>query len=228
MTDLTFLGDLELVPVLELEPYLFATRENARPQGPARDLPENSHRYWIESLADSEITGLTPLWPSSWHVPTRDLTDPSALQNILAVFLKEWGGIACLDDPESRPIFNGGLALLGGGEVLVYPTCCSDLGNLSAWRDTAVYRGDDWTMLWIGHPWLSARFVGERLILSGPHESHEPVGQWSVRPEVLGRAIDAAESELGSFALRVEEAFAGLGVGPKAGEFARYLVGLAP
>jgi hypothetical protein len=226
MTILTPLGDLELIPVLELEPFLFATREQARPTGTARDMPEDSHRYWLDSLADSGLIDLTPLRPGSWHVPTRNLTIPEVLRRILDVIVSHWGGMDCLEDPESRQALGGGLALLSEGEVLVEPKCCSDLSNLSNWRDAAGYRGHDWTMLWIGHPWLSYRFDGKRLILGGPHELLEPADRWSVRPEELGRAVVTAEEELVGFASRLECLLTDLGAGQSAGDIARNLAGL--
>lgn len=227
MTSLTPLQDLELVPVLELEPYQFATRDHPRPSGAARDLPENLERYWLDALADAGITGLSPLSPGSWHVPTRDLTDPAVLQKMIAVLLHGWGGVENLDDPDGRHVLDGGLALLSGNEVLVEPTCCSDLGNVSEWRGASGYRGPDWTMLWIGHPWLSVRFDEELLILSDPHESLEPVGRWAVRSEELVRAVIAAEVELEHFAGRLARVLEVLGLGHRSEVLSRGLAGLA-
>lgn len=69
---------------------------------------------------------------------------------------------------------SGALAILVGGELQVDPNCCSDLGDLSEWREAADYRGSEWQMLWIGHPWLSVRFEDGLLVLSEPHESNSP------------------------------------------------------
>jgi hypothetical protein len=80
---LTPLEAVELVPSVELEPWTFATRERPLPAGSCRDVPGEWNRYWLDSLADSGVTGLTPLWPGSWHVPTAAFTDPTVLGRYL-------------------------------------------------------------------------------------------------------------------------------------------------
>jgi hypothetical protein len=124
-------------------------------------------------------------------------------------------------------VLDGGLALRTDSEVLVEPTCCSDLGTLADWREAAGYRRPEWTMLWIGHPWLSVRFEGGFLVLSELHESDSPVGRWAVRPDELGRAISAAEAGLEDFARMLERALVTLGSGDRAEGLARRLAGLA-
>ena len=110
--------------------------------------------------------------------------------------------------------------------MLVAPTCCSDLGNLSEWRDAAGYREPEWRMLWIGHPWLSIRYEGNLLVLSERHESDTPSGRWAVDAGVLDRAVDAAEVELERFSRRLEQVLTDLGSGDRARRLARSLAGL--
>ncbi len=223
----TVLRGLELVPVLELEPGRLSARQRPSPTGSGSEMPEAWGRYWSDCLADAGITGLGPLRPASWHVSTRDLTDPAILRVMLDAISREWGGIEALSDPDCEPVLDGGLALLAGGEVLVEPTCCSDLGNFAGWREAAGYRGSKWQMLWIGHPWLSIRYEDGLLILSEPDGSDSPTGKWAARPEELARAVDAAESELERFARRLEATLESLGVEEGRGAVARKLAGLA-
>lgn len=100
-------------------------------------------------------------------------------------------------------MLDGSLTLASGGEVLVWPTCCSDLGDISGSRAASAYRGGVWQVHWVGHPWLAVRFDGEGLVLSEHHESESL--------EVLARALDAAEAELVDFARRPGQASVGLG-----------------
>jgi hypothetical protein len=122
--------------------------------------------------------------------------------------------------------FNGGLAFCQGDEVLVEPTCCADLGNISDWRDSAAYRGIEWQMLWIGHPWLSVRYDNQWLVLSQLHESDAPVARWLVTPENLGAAVARARAELADFAVRLQPAVSAV-VGKEDGQrIARKFAGL--
>ena len=65
MSELTVLITVELMPVIELTPDTFSTRERSSPSGSYRDLPEEWNRYWHDSLADSGVVALIPLWPAS-------------------------------------------------------------------------------------------------------------------------------------------------------------------
>src|SRR5262245_44767678 len=147
VTALTGLEAMVLVPVVELEPAKFATHEHPLPAGTGPDMPEEWHRYWLDSLADSGVLGLSPLHPASWLVPTRQLKNSAILERILSVIVREWGGAEVFSDSDSKPVLDGGLALRWNEDVLIAPTCCSDLGNLSEWRDAIAYRQPNWKMV---------------------------------------------------------------------------------
>ena len=226
MQRLLLLHDLELVPVIELAPSRFSSGTRPLPSGSRGEMPGEWGRYWSESLADSGITGLRSLRPGSWHVPTSHLVDAPTLEKILRAIMRDRGGLEALSDPDTVFVLDGGLALRCDTEVLVEPTCCSDLGNLTDWREAAGYRGMEWTLLWIGHPWLSVRSEDGLLVLSGPHESDSPVGRWAVSPDELRRALTAAEAGLEDFARMLERALMSLGSGDRAEGLARRLTGL--
>jgi hypothetical protein len=227
MAPLVVLHDVRLVPVLELSPARFATRERPLPTGSGREVSQEWDRYWRDALADSGIVGLTPIRPGSWHVPAASLTDPILLGKLLAAAVKDWEGPESLTDPDGKPVLDGGLALYQADEVLAEPACCVDLGNLSDWRVAAAFRGADWQMRWVGHPWLSVRHDGRWLVLSGPHESETPAARWAVTPDELGRAVEQAAAELEAFAGRLQPAVAVLAGGKAAVLVARRLAGLA-
>src|SRR5438128_2733639 len=125
MSPLTVLRDIELVPVLELEPWKFATQERNSPNSSRREVPGEWHRYWLDCLADAGIADLEPLQAGSMHVPARQLVNkPAVLEKLLAFFVNEWGGPEVFSDPDQKPVFGGGLALCSGGQVLAEPTCC--------------------------------------------------------------------------------------------------------
>jgi hypothetical protein len=217
---------ISLVPVIELAPASFATQDRSLPSAQEKEGWDERYCYWRDALADSGVMGLQPIRSGSWHVPTKEFTDPTTLRNVLVAILRQ-EGIDYLSDPASIPVFEGGLALCGsGGEVLVEPTCCSDLANLSDWRLAANHRGSEWRMVWIGHPWLSVRFEEPWLVLSQPHESENPEEGWAFRPELLERALAAAEAELDLFAGRLAAVLPLLGNVENPGGVARRLAGL--
>ena len=227
MCDLTLLHGIELVPVVELEPSTFSASTRRSPTGSGREVPEEWNRYWQESLADSGVTGLRPLFPGSWHVPTTEFVDRFVLQRTLDRIIAGWGGIEALTDPEGDPVLNGGLALrIPHGEVLVEPACCVDLRNHTDWEQATRYRGSEWEMLWIGHPWMSVRFQEPWLILSEPGESDAPVARWAVDSEELSLTLSVAEAELARFAVPLARALAALGFQGEPGPIARKLAGL--
>src|SRR5262245_21050579 len=144
MSGLTVLEGVELVPVVELAPTLYAKPDRPLPSGGGPEERTEWHRYWLDSLEDSGIVGLTPLLPGSWLVPTRWLVASARLERVLTAFLRARGGAKVLSGEEHIPILEGGLALRCNDDVLVTPTCCGDLGNLSEWRGAAEYRQHDW------------------------------------------------------------------------------------
>src|SRR5262245_7545819 len=111
MSDLVVLERIELVPVVELEPSAYATRERPLPAWSGREEPAAWGRYWRASLADSGLVGLEPLGPGSWLVPVRQLRCPDLLGRVLAPRWGEGGLAGALADPDALPVLDGGLAL---------------------------------------------------------------------------------------------------------------------
>ena len=182
--NLIVLDSIQLIPVVELEPYTFSTRSRNMPSGTSKDVPEEWFRYWTDSLADSGITELRPLWPGSWHVPTVNFDVASNLHRFLQKTFQDWGGIDSLTDPECKPVLSGGLALhCAASETLIEPGCCADLADANNWKEAAAHRGASWKMLWIGHPWLSVRYQAPWLVVSERHESDNPSDCWAISPE---------------------------------------------
>lgn len=197
------LHEFELIPVVELEPGTFSTKEHAIPSGTGFEMPQEWEHYWRASLADSGITGIDPFRPGSWLVSTADFS-PSQLEKVLQVIVDDEGGISSLTGPNEVTALNGGIILSCEAlDLLIEPTCCSDLGNFADWKEAASYSGADWEMLWIGHPWLSKRFQDPWLLLSDYHEGENPVERWAVKPQQLGNAVKAAEAELSRFAKEI-------------------------
>lgn len=206
MPSVVALEDVELIPVLELEPSKFGADGRSGPSGSYTQMPEAWHRYWSDALADAEITGLMPIQMGSWHVPASAFADIALLGKVLEAIDRNLSAMGLSGELDSLPL-NGGLALRCQSQnVLIEPGCCADLGNVADWREVVGYKGAEWRVLWIGHPWLSARYEAPRLIISGPHEGEDPAARWSACPDQLQAALVAAEVELERFAGQISRA----------------------
>jgi hypothetical protein len=173
------------------------------PAGSLTENPEGWNSYWVECLADSGITGLAKI-ERSWLAPIKEITDPNIIKQYLATEIGE--SLSAEYDPEYIAALCGGFALRSGGETLVWPGCCGDLGDIKEWKIASEYKGCEWLDIWIGHPTISVYFDGERLIIS---EAHEP-GQkperscHSIDPKELLKAISKAEAQIEQFRERIQ------------------------
>lgn len=220
MADLERLTDLELVPVVEVTAWSFS--ERPMPEGPSRAHPDAWLRYWLDCLADAGVTGLSPIKPGSMNVAVGQFTNLGNLARILDRIV----GSEALVAPDGPGALSGGFAVVTGGRVLIEPNCCCDLANWKDWQRAADCRETQWEMLWIGHPWLSVRSVGDDLILSKPHESSEPVPAWIFDRNLIAPALATARSELECFAQRLAQSLLAAGNVPDAVGVARTLAGL--
>ncbi len=227
MSILVVLERIELIPVLELEPFKFATQTRSSSALTDPDFPEEWYRYWSDSLADSHLGGLNPLRRGGWHVPVAEFDDLGTLRKYLEVVIRDWGGIESLTDPNEVLSLSGGLALnCPHCDVLVEPNCCGDLGDAANWRTAAGYRQIEWQMLWIGHPHLSVSYRAPWLILSDLHGSNNPEARWAVCPEELQRATKVAADELERFGRQVSQTLISQGYKGDSNALGRKLAGL--
>jgi hypothetical protein len=225
VSSIVVLQDIELIPVLELEPFRFAAEGRSSPSGVYEDMPEEWYRYWVESLADSGISGLVPVARGSWHVPTSEFTDLARLRRVLEVTFQNLEEAGFSVDLECLPLL-GGLALRQSQNVLIEPGCCADLGDVAGWREAVGHRRTEWRSLSLGHPWVSVQYRAPQMIISSPHNGNFPTARWAVCPDQLRVAVVAAELELERFAGRITAAMpAGYRVDPH--PMGRKLAGLA-
>jgi hypothetical protein len=93
---------------------------------------------------------------------------------------------------------SGGHLLIRDDVILARPQCCADLHDFSGWRAAATERASVWSMLYIGHPWVSVRGEGELLQFSKPHEGGPTELDFEISRAALGAAVDTAAIELAS------------------------------
>jgi hypothetical protein len=190
---------LRLRPVLELAPTRFA--EVPYPDDPGLSHTERADRYWRAAMR-AALLDVEPVRPASWFVYADAIASPEPLRSVLRAHF------AAGDPPgdlEEVGALAGGLALLDDGAVVLLPTCCGDMGNLSEWRETATYREPDPRMVWIGHPWLSAWYESGALMIREEQEYHQPVTPMLLRvqPDALLAAVERAEDEVEGLRQRI-------------------------
>jgi hypothetical protein len=92
----------------------------------------------------------------------------------------------------------GGLGLFVDETAVLLPACCSWIDDATEeWGCLVAAPPDEWSMLWIGHPWVLVKRSGDAVAISKPTESIDDEGV-EVLAEVpiadLSRAIDHARN----------------------------------
>lgn len=189
-----------LVSVIEIEPFLYEEPGRKRPTMSLIDDPSAWAHYWLQSLVDSKITGLLPIKKASWLVATSSFTpeNQATLDTLLKIMWRD----------DETPSLSGGLALVDDeGPVWLEPSCCCDFGNIRDWETLVCSPPSEWTMLWIGHPWVYVRLDGAQVVFSDYSEENEATGDESFRVAVenLRTAVSDAKAELLRFSSLVSK-----------------------
>jgi hypothetical protein len=122
---------------------------------------------------------------------------------------------------------DGGLGLFMDEAAVLLPACCSWIDEATEeWERLAAGPPDEWSMLWIGHPWVLVKRSGDAVAISKPTESTGADGV-EVLAEVpiaeLSRAIDHTRTETARAAPHLGDALA---THPSAADAARRALGL--
>ncbi len=217
---MTRIASPRLVPVVEMEPAAYATKLRESPGASVMEVPDQWQQYWTDCLTDSGIRGLVPVSCGSWFVSANDL-ERSVLSIVIRKHLDESGipGFPDSDGEIEQDLHDrilalqGGFALFDGEASLIEPNCCCDLHNLDDWREALSVATSDWRDLWIGHPQLRVRLVGDDAEIRETQESNIPqiLRHFVVSIEKLEAAIDTASIELVRFEQKVRKVLAGIG-----------------
>ncbi len=190
-----------LVPVIELSPWDYQTAQRPAPEGSVEDLPHEWHRFWQVSLQDAGITAPAP-YPNagSFFIKVEDITEPSLINNLVRRAFEseglslQYADIDTID--EMLAPFSGGYVLEAGGSS-VAPQCCGGLADFSHWRDFARWTSEDWCMIWIGHPCIYGRRIGDSFEIS-------PLTDEMAKPEDIKTAFAVSVRSLQSAVLDAE------------------------
>lgn len=213
-----------LVPTVEFEPCDWAAPGYesliGSPQWEA---------FWDASLAPWRVR---PIVPGAWHIPVSAIVSDEALTKLIRIALKDVLGPH--DEPthvdadeEQVGALSGGYALIGSDAL--YPSCCCDLGDLTAWVEVTKLEPGESMLLAIGHGVWSARREDEHVIVTEGSESVaiEPLTA-RVSVASLRAATESAAQARDAFRLRLRPLLHRLVQDEaRAERLSRLLVGLA-
>lgn len=139
---------IQLINVIEICPFRYSKEEYELPELPDPRSSEDLHERWKKAIATLNLN-LKPINRGSYFVNIETVDDEN-LKIILKVVFED----VEVEGTDFLSLFNGGLILMENNEVLIEPTCCSDLDNLKDWQYIFENASSEWSQLWIGHPWI--------------------------------------------------------------------------
>lgn len=149
---------MQLIPVVEFEPFAFQAVER---ESPTDDDRQSWDDYWHNSLADSGITDIDPYQRGSWFVEVDKLT-PAIVEILLHKTYKVCDRTATNLEEMISGSLSGGYVFEVSNTVQITPQCCGDLADIKGWETASNWMNAEEMMLWIGHPWLMVSSIDDR------------------------------------------------------------------
>jgi hypothetical protein len=183
----------KIVLTVELGPELLRRKEHAWPVYTPENHAQAVDSFWRAFLADAGIVDVKPVVLGEWHVSALEMTDEMLqilIHNHIFIGLEEYGEEE--DQSGSTPTaardratwadldwdlfisLSGGFYWLDGEQVLFKPQCCSDLSNYQDWLRILDLEEAENCSIWIGHPSLPCRRVGDRIQFAKYSDANPP------------------------------------------------------
>ncbi|MFP3598370.1 hypothetical protein [Chryseobacterium sp. SIMBA_029] len=139
---------IQLFNVIEIDPFRYSKEKYEIPELSDLSNSEDLHERWQKAIATLNLN-LDSIKIGSYFVDIENVDDEN-LKIILKVVFED----SEIEGTDFLALFNGGLILMENNEILIEPTCCSDLENLRDWQYIFENNSSGWSQLWIGHPWV--------------------------------------------------------------------------
>lgn len=146
---------MKLTNTIEVAPYDYAKSEYDFPNTTSAIAPSEWNEFWLKCISDSNLGRLKSIREGSYLVDIATLQ----FEEISEILKKELKNIDLKDSVNQVGHLCGGVVIELNGEIILEPTCCGDLSNLSGWEDIFHSELGEWHMLWVGHPWIFYRRV---------------------------------------------------------------------
>jgi hypothetical protein len=140
---------MKLINTLEINSYEYSKNEYSFPNRESAT-PSEWNDFWLKCISDSGLGGLKSLYHGSNLVNIETIKS----EQLIEILKKELTRIDPDEFEEQAEHLCGGVAIEVADNIVITPSCCGDLGNLSGWEDIFQTEADTWQQLWIGHPWI--------------------------------------------------------------------------
>lgn len=200
--------ELIISAVIELAPSDFAKQEYHSPNGSRFEYPKEWNEYWQKSLADAELINVQEIIDGLGmiDITTIELTE---LMIILKNHLQD---VDTNNVDEIHPL-EGGI-VIQQEEKSIVPQCCVSLSDYKAWEAFLEEKPQEWSEIWIGHPWIYARIVQGQIEISEYCEYNPPTGHpvWRVNLKKFEEVFEKVIFKIKQFKQVVAEVLHQIGV----------------
>jgi hypothetical protein len=153
---------MKLINTIEISPFNYSKNEYAYPNTTSAAAPSQWNSFWLKCLADSNLGGLKPIYEGSYLVDIETIN----FDELSEIIKKELAEIDSDDIADQIVQLCGGVAIELDNKIIITPSCCGDLGNLSGWEDIFSSALGVWQQIWIGHPWIFYKRVNGSVEIS--------------------------------------------------------------
>lgn len=191
--------DIKLIPVIEL--FRTSDKVGLPEKGPYWEYADDRDKYNRQSLKVNGFSEMVSYSRGSNLYELSKINDDDLLFQI-RYRTEDWG----LD--EICP-FDGGYILNVNNEDLLYPQCCSDLGDIESW---ILLANGDSRGFWQGHPWPIIEVIDNKILFDlsvGEFDEHfVPIPlkeKFEIERASLKEAVNSLVKELELFAVKLNE-----------------------
>jgi len=139
---------IQLFNVIEIDPFRYSKEEYEIPELSDSPSSKDLDERWRKAISTLGLN-LKPIQEGSYFVDIETLDDEN-LKIILKIVFED----VETEENDFLSLFDGGLILMKNDQILIEPTCCVDLADLTKWEYIFENNSSEWSQLWIGHPWI--------------------------------------------------------------------------
>jgi hypothetical protein len=193
---------LKISAVIELNASEYTDEEYPYPNGSRYEFPREWRDYWKTSLKDSGLTEVEQIITGIPFVNIATIED-SELNTIVEVQLAD----TSLENLEEIIPFEGGI-VVELNDLNIIPQCCVSLSDFQEWEEILKCEPNEWTQIWIGHPWIFARIKNNSIEFSDYCEQNnwDNGPKFSIDFESFKEAFGVMSKEIKDFKMRVVKA----------------------
>lgn len=159
---------MKVINTIEFAPSDYAKNNYEFPDNKQENQEDLRLGYWKKSLADSGITDIEPIEKTSWLVDVEKISD-TTLKILVENELKD---VDTNNFEEELIALSGGIVISDNNKILITTNCCGDLTDLANWETVFQDNSNEWTQLWIGHPFVYYRNRNNVVEFSNETESN--------------------------------------------------------